>query len=178
MYRKYFDVLELKQDASDDDIKKAYRKLALKYHPDKNQDDPVPAEKKFKQVSEAYQVLKEKKLPGGVHGQPFATDMDLFFNVFGHGHSPFGHGPFGTGHNPFGHHPVNNIHIAHAPINRVHIGNGVFVANQVPPPPSYRSSSTVITNNKKVETITETRGGMTKKTVKVTDLKTGKVHVL
>jgi len=170
MYRKYLDILELKQGATDEDIKKAYRKLALKYHPDKNQDNPVPAEKKFKQVSEAYQVLKEKKLPGGVHGQPFANDMDLFVNIFGTG-------PFGTGHNPFGHHPVNNIHIPRVPNNRVHIGNGVFFINQVPPP-SYRSSSTVITNNQKIETITETRGGMTKKTVKVTNLNTGKVHIL
>ena len=54
----YYDILEVTRNASSDDIKKAYRKLALKYHPDRNQGDKE-AEEKFKQINEAYQVLSD-----------------------------------------------------------------------------------------------------------------------
>jgi molecular chaperone DnaJ len=53
--RDYYEILGIKKDASKTDIKKAYRKLALKYHPDKNPDKE--AEEKFKEISEAYAVL-------------------------------------------------------------------------------------------------------------------------
>lgn len=55
---KLYDALGVKPDASQDDIKKAYRKCALKYHPDKNKDDAGAAEK-FKEVSQAYEVLSD-----------------------------------------------------------------------------------------------------------------------
>ena len=55
-YKDYYKILGVERSASQDDIKKAYRKLAVKYHPDKNPDDKV-AEEKFKEISEAYQVL-------------------------------------------------------------------------------------------------------------------------
>ncbi len=54
--RDYYDVLGVNKDASEDEIKKAYRKKAMKFHPDRNTDDPK-AEKKFKEASEAYEVL-------------------------------------------------------------------------------------------------------------------------
>lgn len=56
MKRDYYEVLGVSKDASADDLKKAYRKLALKYHPDKNPGDKQ-AEEKFKEAAEAYDVL-------------------------------------------------------------------------------------------------------------------------
>lgn len=56
--RDYYEVLGVPKDASEDQVKKAYRKLAVKYHPDKNEDDKT-AEEKFREATEAYEVLKD-----------------------------------------------------------------------------------------------------------------------
>ena len=58
--RDYYEVLGVSKDASQDEIKKAYRKRAMKFHPDRNSDDPE-AEKKFKEASEAYEVLRDEQ---------------------------------------------------------------------------------------------------------------------
>lgn len=58
--RDYYEVLGVSKDASESEIKKAYRKKAMKFHPDRNTDDPE-AEKKFKEASEAYEVLGDKE---------------------------------------------------------------------------------------------------------------------
>ena len=61
-YKDYYDILSVKRDSSEKDIKNAYRKLARKYHPDVNPGDKQ-AEEKFKEINEAYEVLgdSEKK---------------------------------------------------------------------------------------------------------------------
>ena len=52
----YYEILQVERNATDDDLKKAYRKLAMKWHPDKNPTNKKDAETKFKQISEAYEV--------------------------------------------------------------------------------------------------------------------------
>ena len=91
--QSYYDILGVSKNASDDEIKKAYRKLALKYHPDKNPGDKE-AEKKFKEVNEAHEVLSDKQ-------KRARYDQFGKAGVGGSG-NPFGGGnPFGSG-NPFG----------------------------------------------------------------------------
>jgi molecular chaperone DnaJ len=107
--RDFYEILGVSKGASDDEIKKAYRKLAIKYHPDKNPDDKS-AEDKFKEAAEAYEVLSnsEKKQRydqyghagvggasgggGGHYGG--GMNMDDIFSQFG---DIFGGGGFGGG---------------------------------------------------------------------------------
>ncbi|MBR9979317.1 MAG: J domain-containing protein [Bacteroidetes bacterium] len=58
--KNYYEILQVGENASDEEIKKAYRKLAKEYHPDRHPDDPT-AETKFKEIGEAYDVLKDKE---------------------------------------------------------------------------------------------------------------------
>jgi molecular chaperone DnaJ len=92
MSKDYYNVLGVDKNASDDEIKKAYRKMAMKFHPDRNPDNPE-AEAKFKEAAEAYDVLStpDKKsnydrfgsASGG--GNPFGGgfNMDDIFSNFG-----------------------------------------------------------------------------------------------
>ncbi|HEY2103249.1 MAG TPA: molecular chaperone DnaJ [Chthoniobacterales bacterium] len=88
--RDYYEVLEVSRSASGDEIKRAYRKLAVKFHPDKNPDDPH-AEEKFKEIGEAYDVLID-------------PDKRSAYDRFGHAaFTQGGGGGFGRGgfHDPF-----------------------------------------------------------------------------
>ena len=82
--KDYYEVLGVNRDASEEDIKKAYRKLAMKHHPDRNPDNPK-AEEHFKEAKEAYEALSDTQ-------KRAAYDQ--------HGHAAF-EGGMGGG-NPFG----------------------------------------------------------------------------
>src|SRR3979409_227335 len=86
--RDYYEVLGVKREATFEEIKRSYRQLAVKYHPDKNPDDPG-AEEKFKEIGEAYDVLMDE-------------DKRAAYDRFGHGAFQQG-GGFGRGgfHDPF-----------------------------------------------------------------------------
>jgi curved DNA-binding protein CbpA len=59
--KDYYRILGVNKDASAQDIKKAFRHLALRYHPDRNPDNPKQAEEKFKEINEAYEVLSDEQ---------------------------------------------------------------------------------------------------------------------
>lgn len=78
----YYAILGVSKDASEEDIKKAYRKLALKYHPDRNQGDKA-AEEKFKRISEAYAVLIDPEKRKTYDSRGRAGVRDMGFEGFG-----------------------------------------------------------------------------------------------
>jgi len=92
--RDYYDILSVQRNASGDEIKRSYRKLAVKFHPDKNPDDPH-AEEKFKELGEAYDVLIDEQkraaydryghaaFAQGGRGGGFHDPFDIFREVFG-----------------------------------------------------------------------------------------------
>lgn len=96
--KDYYDVLGVNKDASAEDIKKAYRKLAMKYHPDRNPDNPK-AEEQFKEAKEAYEVLTDDQkraaydqyghagvdpsMGGGAGGFGAGGFSDAFGDIFG-----------------------------------------------------------------------------------------------
>jgi molecular chaperone DnaJ len=106
--RDYYDVLGVGRNATEEEVKRAYRKLAVKFHPDKNPDDPQ-AEEKFKELGEAYDVLMDPQKRaaydrfghsafapggGGFGGGTFHDPFEIFREVFGG--AGFGGGIFET----------------------------------------------------------------------------------
>lgn len=96
----YYNILKVNRNANDDDLKKAYRRLAMKWHPDKNPNNKKEAETKFKQISEAYEVLSDpqKKAIYDQYGEEGLKDMP----PPGSASFPFGNGGGGesSGFNP------------------------------------------------------------------------------
>jgi molecular chaperone DnaJ len=92
----FYKILNVERNASDAEIKKSYRSLAMKHHPDRNADNPAAAEEKFKQVKEAYEVLSDPKkrsaydqfghagVDPSMGGRGGASDFgDAFSDIFG-----------------------------------------------------------------------------------------------
>ena len=115
--KDYYEILEVPKSATDDQIKKAYRKLALKWHPDKNPDNIQQAEERFKEIGEAFAVLSDKdkrtlydkygheglnaRAGSGTSGQGFPNMDDFFSAGFGRGFSGFGNFGFADAENIF-----------------------------------------------------------------------------
>ena len=153
-FSAFYKELELPNNATDEEIKKAYKKLAIKYHPDKNPDNQEEAAIKFKKISEAYQALSDKEKymrenigssprTGGI--PPGFIDPDELFKQF-----------FQMDiNNPFNSHM--NIRIGEMGIPQG--GRSVM-----------RSSNTRFENGKKIETITEIINGVQRQQTIVSDI--------
>src|SRR3982751_407278 len=115
--RDYYEVLGVPKNASDDDIKKAYRKHAMKHHPDRNQGDSASkSEEKFKEAKEAYEMLSDPQKRaaydqyghagvdpnmahgrGGAAGEGFGGFAEAFGDIFGDIFQGGGRGRGGAG---------------------------------------------------------------------------------
>jgi len=103
MAKDYYQILGVARNATDDEIKTAYRKMALKFHPDRNKGDKE-AEQRFKEAAEAYEVLRDTEKrqlydqygEAGLKGRPmrgfssFDDIFDAFGDIFGGGGGIFG----------------------------------------------------------------------------------------
>ena len=157
MLEKYYKILGLNNNASEEEIKKAYKKMAIKYHPDKqtnkSEEEKVDAEKKFKEIAEAYEILTNKDKYrqnnfNNIHSaKGFVDPHEIFNQIF----RDMNIGNFG------------NIGNRRSNISIVMPGN--IQSNCI-----MRSSSISIQNGKRVETIQETINGVTKQRVVISDL--------
>ena len=171
----YYEILNVSKDASVDEIKKQYKKLALKHHPDRGGDPEM-----FKKISEAYQTLSDpekkeeydnpnpfsRQMPGGAHfhhphRQPHFVDPNIIFQQFFN--------------NNFFQQPPQHMHHPHARNTTTTTfnirtssmgGMGGMGGFQ-------KSVSTQIHGDTKIETTTEIRNGIKTQTVKQTNMKTG-----
>lgn len=164
MFRQYYEKLGLSTDASDEEVKKAYKKMAIKYHPDKqggkSEEEQNKATEDFKEIAEAYEIL---------------TNKDKYAQQ-----NSFKHANFRSANiNP---HDIFNQIFKDMNISRMSsssFNNGSKTNISINLPANIqtntvmRSSSISIQNGKKVETITETINGITRQRVVVSDLKNG-----
>ena len=162
--KEYYKILGLEKKCNEKDIKKSYRKLALKYHPDKNPGDKQ-SEDMFKKISEAYHVLSDKDKRGQYDNvsktNPFTFTTQQNFNPF----DIFKH--FQHSQHSQNAHNVNfsvNMNAIHSAFNN----NKQFSTNFT----CY--TQTVFKDGKKYVTTTETKNGKTTKKEMVSDSKTNK----
>jgi len=141
-------ILELESNASPEEIKKAYKKMALKYHPDRqeqslSEQEKKQAEEKFKQISEAYELLmnpeKFNNINNGPHGfgHGFVDPSELFNHIFRDMNMNQG--------NPFA-----NMQAFQVNFNNPGLNNNVM-----------RSSSVFFVNGQRIEKVSETVNGVT-----------------
>tara|TARA_B110000211_G_C14064193_1_gene546975 strand:- start:1363 stop:1836 length:474 start_codon:yes stop_codon:yes gene_type:complete len=146
MFDKYYAILELNNRATDEDIKKAYKRLAIKHHPDKNPDNKTESEEKFKEVAQAYEILSNKAKYQNDRAfkqnhMPQVDPNQLFSQLFAQMNI----------------HPGMQSNPAMF-MNRVR--GSQFI--QIPSNTVMRSRTTKIENGKKIVTITEQINGVTR----------------
>jgi len=157
MFKNYYEKLGLQDNASDDEIKKAYKKLAIKYHPDKqinsSQEEKIEAEKNFKIIAEAYEILTNKDKYrknnfSNIHStQGFVDPHEIFNQIF---------------------RDMNIGNIGNIGNRRSNIS--ISIPQNIQGSCVMKTSSISIQNGRKVETIQETINGVTKQRVIITDL--------
>ena len=141
--KDYYEILGVNKDATKDEIRKAYKKLALKWHPDKNPENKKEAEEKFKEIGEAYSILSDpdkkreydnRSSSPNFEGFHFNSNFDPFsmFNDFFKNDDDFANfgnfGNFGFNHDNFGkmnHHSniEKEFEEIHKRFNNMHMGN-------------------------------------------------------
>lgn len=191
MNKQYYDILNIQQGASEEEIKKAYKKLALKFHPDRNKSPD--ATEKFKEISEAYQILTEKNNSPmsnldnfNNYKNNFVKPEDLFKHFFkNHDFSWIFDNKFDDNFNNSFFSDNNsstkntkNTNNNNNSVN-IQIFNNSNFRNNTSASCSYsKKVNTVHTNTKKIETITETKNGITTEKKIITDLQDGTVELI
>lgn len=158
----YYKVLELEKNCCIDDIKKSYRKLAMKWHPDKNQDNKEVAEQKFKEISEAYQILSDENkrksydIGQNLNSNPMNfKNPDEIFKQFFSTLQTTNH------HMSFMNNPLFKTLAMNMTTNMTTNTSTNMNANF-----SSTSRHTIIVNGKKKEIITQQQNGITKQIIK------------
>ena len=143
MFEEYYKILNIPYDSTEDEIKKSYKKLAMKYHPDKQngktEKEKKLAEEEFKKISEAYEIL---------------TNKDKYFNK----------------RNLNGNSPMNTNHIFQELFKNMHINSQNFSTNININNSISRVSQVSIVNGQRVEIISETINGVTRQRKIITPL--------
>jgi len=157
MFEEYYKILELETNATDDEVKKAYKKMAMKYHPDKNPDNKEESETKFKKIAEAYEILTNKdkyneKEMFKNSNMNFVNPHELFNQLFKEMNMNFSNIGFQQMGIPL---ESSNIHIS---FGNMHPNNVI------------RTSNIQIHNGQRIETISQVMNGVTMQHVIINDL--------